>query len=365
MSNIKNIISCIIILIIIIYSQSQAIAAIHNHVKIRFDDTAVRQLITMIENKDTSNASIEKWLELPANRYLVTIGTKEENLTRDQLKANLIAVINGTANKTNQPASDMGCLRVTSIKNYKTMLDQLEDTEETRASVIANRILEFMPEDISIDETIYIHLGGDWDAVNDHGSIYVNMRFWHDIHKPGWDGLNMIIAHETTHTVQNATYGNPELQNNGVGSLFTVLSKTQREGTARYVEYDTDPGQYEPDTYGFYYRAITTECYRSFNNDIKTLKPLYDTCFPLFDHDRFANEYADKMSNGGVLYNVGYGMAKAIDERLGRPALIKTIEKGPKYFFTTYDDLCITDKNLPLLPKDIIQFVNTMPDKIQ
>jgi hypothetical protein len=331
---------------------------------ISFDDTAVRGLIALIKAKDTSDASLDRWLDLPANKYVVKIGVDEQALTRDQFKQNAIAVINGTATPQSQPADDIGCLRMSSPDDFSSMLDALESTEKARVARITARLQAFAPPGTNLTEVVYIHLGGDWDAVNDHGAIYLNMRFWHDTHQPGWDGLNMIVAHETTHSVQNLWYGNPEDQSDGPGAFLTALSKIQREGTARYVEYDADPGPYAPWTYGFFERALDTESSRSFPQDVQTLQPIYDACFPKFNHDQYVQAFETGIGNGGPFYDVGYGMAQAIDTHMGRRALTETIVRGPKLFFQQYAGLCASDPELPKLPPEVMAAVDEMPDKL-
>lgn len=333
-------------------------------IRINFDDTAVRQLIALVNAKDTSDASLDRWLDLPANRYILKTGDNEQNLTREQFKKNAIAVINGTATPQTQRPNDIGCLWMSSTADFSAMLDRLEATENDRVARIIARDSSFAPDATSITETVYVHLGGDWDAVNDHGSIYLNMRFWHDTGRPGWDGVNMIVAHETMHSIQNAAYGNPENQSDSNGAFLTALSKIQREGTARYVEYDADPGPYSPGTYGFFERALDTESYRAFPRDIKILKSLTDACFPTFNHDMFVDAFQTGIDTGGPYYDVGYGIAKAIDERMGRPALIDTVERGPKQFFTQYIALSAGDRQLPKIPDDVVRAVEDMPEKL-
>lgn len=333
-------------------------------ITVHFDDTAVRQLLTMIEKHDLDDSHLEAWLDLPANKHLLQVAASENNLTRAQLKANAIDVIKGTATLTTQPPDAMGCLRMDPASDYEAMLGGLEASENARIQQIEARDRAFAPAGTKIEETVYFHLGGDWDAVNFDGNVFVNIRFWHEGHAPGWDGLNMIVAHETMHTVQNLSYGNPQFQDTGTKAWLTALSKIQREGTARLVEYDTDPGSYREGTYGFYERAVDSETLRNYPRDLALLENLYKSCFPTFDHDRFTDEFMNGMNLGGTYYDIGYGIAKAIDDKLGRTALIATVSGGPKVFFGDYADLCKRNPDLPRLPDDVTQAVQTMPDKV-
>jgi hypothetical protein len=268
-------------------------------IKITIDDSAIRQLIDMKKARDVSDAHLEAWLDLPANKYLLRTGAREGNLTRSELKANAVAVIKGVATARNQPRNTMGCLLLEPDGTFDRMLDELHETMPVRIARIVERDTAFSPELADVEETVYLHLGGEWDAVSEGRAIFCNLRFWHDFHKPGWDGFNMVIAHETMHTIQNAAYGNPELQGTGDGAFLTALSKIQREGMARYVEYDTDPGPYDPDTHGFYSRAVAAERLRAFPADISLLSSLAAACFPKFDHGAFAETYMANISGAG------------------------------------------------------------------
>lgn len=333
-------------------------------IQITIDDSAVRQLVALMEAKDSSEASVDKWLDLPANRFLLTVGAREENLTREKLKANVVAVINGTATRETQPPDDIGTVRLDPVQDYKAMLAELKATAQGRNTRIAARVAAFSPPGTDVTETVYLHVGGDWDALNDKGSVYVNMRFWHDPHKPSWDGFNMIVAHETLHTVQNAAYGNPEAQDTGPGAWLTALSKIQREGMARYLETETDPTPYVPYTYGFFYRAIDAERLRAWPADVRLLSPLADACFPVFDKTRFFAAYTSGIEGGGPYYDLGHGIAKAIDEKLGRAALIETVTRGPKDFWSKYVALTKKDAALPKLPSAAMEKIKTMPTRL-
>jgi hypothetical protein len=193
--------------------------------------------------------------------------------------------------------------------------------------------------------------------------VYINIHYWHDYNRPAWDGLNMIVAHETMHTIQNRAFGNPEYQDTGEKSFFTALSKIQREGIARYVEVETDPEAYQPYTYGFFYRAVDQENLRAFERDLSLLTPLTAAPYPEFNKAQFAEVYGTAMDSGGPFYDVGHGIAKTIDERSGRKTLLKTIAEGPKAFFSEYARLSEKDRSLPRLPETFRDRLKEMKEK--
>jgi hypothetical protein len=334
---------------------------------VRFDDSAVRGLLDLIAAKDTTDASLERWLDLPANQNLLRVGAREGSLTRAQLKESALAVIEGRATPANQPPHDPARLLVTRPEVYRRMLDDLRNSADARTRVIGARVGAFCPEDVAketVTATVYLHLGGTWDALNVQGDIYLNMHYWHDYHRPGWDGLNMIVAHEAMHTVQNRAYGNPEDQASGEGAFLSALSKIQREGTARLVEVETDPGPYEEFSYGFYYRAVDYERIRDFPATVSLLGPLTASAFPTFNRPRFAQVYATGMDSGGPFYTLGHGIARAIDEKMGRKALVETVTRGPKDFFLKYVQLCERDPSLPRLPEATVERLRAMKERL-
>lgn len=343
---------------------AQFAAAQSPTIRITIDDTAVRELIALAEVRESSDARIDRWLDLPANKNLIRVGAAEGSLTRERLRSNAVAVIQGSATEASQPRGEPGRVLLQDRASYTRMLDALRASGPARIPLIAAHVARFSPPKTDVATTVYLHLGGDWDAINYQGAIYLNLHFWHDYFKPGWDGLNLVIAHETMHSVQNAAYGNPEEQNDPDGTWLTALSKLQREGTARYVEVETDPGPYEPYTYGFHYRAVASEALRGFGADLPRLQRLYDACYPRFDKAAFVRAYQEGMSGGGPYYAIGHGIARAIDDKLGRAALIESVERGPKDFFTKYLTLCARDPALPKLPADVAAQITRMPERL-
>lgn len=338
-----------------------------DNIRVRFDASAVKTLLDLIAAKDSTDASLDRWLDLPANRTILQVGEREGNLTREQLKANARAVIEGTATPRQQQRGDIGRVLVSSPEGYRKMLSGVEATGEGRARRVAERLRAFLPREVekeTFTPTVYLHFGGNWDALNVGGDIFLNVHFWHDYNKPGWDGLNMIVAHEAMHTIQNRAYGNPEAQEDGDGAFLSALSKIQREGTARYVEVETDPEPYEEYSYGFFYRAVDAERLRAFPADVALLGPLTDACYPVFNKARFAEVFSEGMNAGGPFYDVGHGMAKAIDEKMGRKALLETIRRGPKDFFSKYVRLTERHKELPRLPVNVAARVKTMKERL-
>lgn len=358
---------CVALLIVIcpaVFAGSRIAKSINNSgpsITISFDDLALSQLLQIKSATQVDPTALNLWLGLPANQYLLRIGELEGNLTPEQLRSN---VLGSVATVGSEGLFEMGNVGISDIARYQSMLEQLRGTYASRSLSIAKYVGTFSPKSTNIKCTVFLHLGGDWDAVNDNGNIYINARFWLDNPTQVWDGIDLVVAHELMHTVQNQAYGNPERQDSSIPAFVTALSKIQREGTARYVEYEADPLPYTRDSYGFEYRAIDSEQKRGFAGDIVLLDALYDSCFPNFDHDAFGLAFENGVSNGGPYYNIGYGIASVIDQYDGRKELIKTVTDGPKRFFNDYAKLTRKHSKLPKLSKNIVSKLMSIPAKV-
>lgn len=322
-------------------------------VSITIDDTAVSRLIQLIDSHDDSDASISAWMALPANQELLTIGAAENTLTPDQLRENVKAVIDGKATETSQPRYSMGRVLLDPVDDYRKMLADLHAHEAEWLARCEARDELYAPSGTHINQTVYLEVGGDWDAINSHGAIVINMAYFHDYYRPSWDGLDAIISHETFHAIQNQVYGNPEETDTSDHAFLTALSKIQREGTARLIEVDADPGPYQPYTYGFYFRAVDQESLRAFPTDIALLDPLYSACYPDLDMDKYGETVTTGLNSGGPYYDVGEGMAQAILTYEHRSGLIDTVKGGPLVFFSRYIRLSHKHKDLPALSKNV------------
>ncbi len=326
-------------------------------ITITIDDTAVSSLISLIDKHDDSEASIAAWMKLPANLELLKVGSDEADLLPQELHDNVKAVIDGVATERTQPRQSMGRVLLSPLSDYKQMLADLHAHAHEWLTRCANRDAMYCPDGITVNQTVYLHVGGDWDAINKDGSIFVNMAFFHDYFRPSWEGIDSIISHETFHAIQNKAFGNPEESDSGQSAFLTALSKIQREGMARLVENDADETGYQAYTYGFYFRAVNAEALRNFSKVIRELEPLHASCFPVFTPDKFKLLVQQGLNSGGDYYTIGYGIARAIEQFSGRTELIRTVRAGPLGFFGDYLRLTFTHPDLPKLPTGVLTFL--------
>jgi hypothetical protein len=84
----------------------------------------------------------------------------------------------------------------------------------------------------------------------------------------------------------------------------------------------------------------------------KKLRDLFSKAETLSDKD-FQTSSREIGLRGKAYYVFGAHMAKRIEEKLGRPALIQTINKGPYSFVTTYNNLVEQEEKI-LVPKSLL-----------
>ena len=329
-------------------------------VTITIDDTVITRLESMIRSRDDAASDIDAWIDLPGNKELLKVGAAESVLTRAQLYDGVKAVIDGTATEQAQPRYGFGRMLMSPLADYTAMSAELHTRASEWLTRCAQRDALYSPRGVNVAQTVYLHLGGDWDAINKDGAIYINMAFFHDYFAPSWFGLDLLIAHETFHAVQNQAFGNPESAAGPDLAFYSALSKIQREGTARWVEVETDAQGYSSGTYGFYFRAVDQESLRQSAMTLPLLSSLASACYPAYDAGAYAQQVGAGLNSGGPYYTLGEGIAAGIERFAGRRRLIETVENGPLDFFDCYNGLARRHRELAPLPTEALARIEAL-----
>ena len=345
---------------VLLASTPRCTAATVPAVTITIDDTVITTLLSLIANHDDSDQAISAWIDLPGNKELLAVGAVEGTLSRDQLQDNVRQVIDGTATDATQPPNSFGRIMMSSPDVYRKMIDRLHTNARGWLMRCANRDAEFAPSGVTVNQVVYLHLGGDWDAINRDGAIYINMQFFAEYFSPSWSGLDLLVSHETFHAVQNAAFGNPEATDTPDHAFYSALSKIQREGTARFVEVEADPGAYPSNTYGFYFRAVDQETIREFASAMPLVGDLAGACYPQIDGEKYRQQVSRGLDVGGPYYTVGEGMAVAIDQYAGQRRLSETVRKGPLDFFDCYAGIARRHEGLPQVPANALAKIESL-----
>jgi hypothetical protein len=206
-------------------------------VRLTFNTDGVRRLLDLKKTKDVSETAINALLDLPAYKNVLRVGENEGSVTRERLAANARAVIQGTATPRNQPREDAARLVIANEEACRDLLEQLDDSAASRSARIAERLSAFTPEKVkraSRSRRRCISISAGLGCLNVGGDIFLNFHYWLEYNRPSLDGLNLVVAHETMHTVQNRAYGNPEAQETESGpSLRRFRRFNGRHGTTR------------------------------------------------------------------------------------------------------------------------------------
>ena len=314
-----------------------------------------------------------------------------------ELKGNRIAAFTAMYIADRRSASDRLQSDLDSLKYHERIIDDMYHLEEARKNAPAIRALldemkkqnfnrrvvatveQIFPEEANITVTIPVYVVS---LGHDNVDAFVRRIVWHG-DEPQFVGENQgeltivvnlahavgygqdvqhrfvtllgVVAHEVFHAAFGAyKETSPSWKyfyQSHQRPFDALLDITQNEGIAYYLSLDQAGGGYLPrDWY-----ARTREVFTAFNANASDL---------LSEHvdQRHAQELLRKANLSG--YWESYGamagmfMAREIDLRLGRKALIESIAKDPLDFFQKYATLSQEDSNLPKFTESIISAIS-------
>lgn len=236
-------------------------------------------------------------------------------------------------------------------KNNKIFVavKEVYDNKQKFIDAAIPHILSFLPKSVpDCGTTIYFTAETPGTGFMTNGKIVMNLgasRLKNDI---GY--MQNLLLHEVYHIGYGYNRSNRleyKLENN---SLYNILDALQNEGMATYTAYtalNIYPTENEDDFKMLEDKNIVEALVHSLND------------FFIKAERMTPDELQKEGWNVGVsqraYYVAGAFMAKSIDEKLGREALLGTIEQGPRSFVTVYNST--VDENLSL-------YEFKMPDNI-
>ena len=199
-------------------------------------------------------------------------------------------------------------------------------------------LCSFLPKDCPINTTIYFTTAIMASGFQMENSIVIygansdkDNLFIHELFHQGFDRYKPI----------NLEKGSKNF------TLNQIYNDLQNEGMATYVgyralyefpNYDPDPKR---DDYGFLQDTLIFERLHDLLNTVLKKVP------SLLETEKGQKELQDTLWQIGSMdrayYVIGCYMAKVIDEKLGRQALVETISTGPQSFLHKYNSL-VDDK---------------------
>jgi len=192
---------------------------------------------------------------------------------------------------------------------------------------------------------------------DNEGELTIVINLAHAVHygtnlRDRYLSLLGVVAHEVFH----AAFGNykdhsafwKQYYDTHHRPIDALIDLTQNEGIAYYLSIDQRGHGYVPRDWYPHARDL----FRIFNRNAQELMS------PAITHER-ADELIHTANLSGFegSYGAQCGMfiAREIDLRLGRAALIETISTGPGDMLQKYDSLAKTDNSLPQISPDILQ----------
>lgn len=160
-----------------------------------------------------------------------------------------------------------------------------------------------------------------------------------------------VVAHEVFHAAFSAYKAtSPDWQEYTATNrtyAHNLLDLTQNEGIAYYLSLDQRGRGYLPRDWDTHTREVVN----SFNRNVDELLSGKVTPRRAQELLRTANLSGYWESYGAM---TGMFLAREIDLRLGRAALIETIARGPIDFFSKYQSLSTQNSTLPILSKRLV-----------
>lgn len=324
-------------------------------VRIEFDTRVPAELVRLIEGRIIDDDSLDAWVDLPGNAELLRQGMARAELDREELRDNLWHSILGHAARRGK---GLGSLAFDPVGDLIRMLGELAGREEEIGRRVADHVASYLPdESLPVHATVRLHLGGTWDG-RTRDDIYLNLSFLHNFAAPWFSGVEGILAHEITHIVHRQFDGPPEDAGTPEGLFAVALAQIHSEGIARHVEVGLLQEEYPPRTYAASAAARYQDDLAGFTSALRHAEDFRQACLDLKDAVTCRKLIQSGLWRGGETYAVGHGMARAIEDALGRRTLASTFAAGGAKFFEMYAQ---ATRMLPGLPAFSAEFEKALP----
>ncbi len=221
------------------------------------------------------------------------------------------------------------------------LLDELMRAVDRFNREAAPHICSFLPrEGLDLHTTIHFTAGLHPYAFQIHRHIVLDVTHAH--FKMDADRIMNCLVHEVFHI----GYGNHQRLRRELdldnAAINTTLNSLQNEGMATYVAYRAQaifPASKDPD-----YRKLERK--REVKLARHALNDLFRRMKSENPDDLWSQAWRVGVDRRGY-YTFGAYMAQIIDERLGREALVETVDQGPRAFMRTYNT--VADEGMEIL----------------
>jgi hypothetical protein len=201
-------------------------------------------------------------------------------------------------------------------------------------------ICSFLPEDLDISIPVYF-------AAYIPPRSFVSGGVVINVSASYWNGNVENILNNLTHEIFHVGYSHTRPGRTEVAladrQLYDMLDALQNEGTATYVGYTAASLFPAPDEVD--YQLL--EDPRDVDRLLKEVNGLFAKAGTVSDEELQRLAWRKGVTDRGY-YIVGAHMARTIDSRLGRAALIETLSAGPLSFVRTYNSLVERDMKVQI-----------------
>lgn len=222
--------------------------------------------------------------------------------------------------------------------------ESIKSGEARFAAAAIPHILDFLPRNGLQMET-KIHL----TAFTTASAFMTDTQIVANIASPKLSGTANGILNILLHEVYHIGYGIDRLLRSEEpledGGAYDVLDVLHNEGLATYVAWKA----------GSLYPFPDFEDYRMLEDDAVVREKIGKVNALFFQFEKLPKEDFRKLSweegvKNRAYYIAGAYMSRTIDEKIGRAALIETIEKGPRSFVSLYNTLAEGDMKITEFP---------------
>ncbi len=300
---------------------------------IRMDFEVVDLLLDLMDRRQASEGDLDRWARLPGNRELLRIGRAHHSLSNDTLKqAARVTILGGIF----PGAGPLTRIDVGPWDPLRDIVAAIKSRREELAAAISREVTAYLPPGRTFPPLrIFFHLGGTWDG-RTSDAVYINLTFFQSRGVESLPGLDALLVHEVFHLAQSYVLPGVEDYTSPQSALFTAMLRTEQEGVARHLEYrhlaDAAPATSLDRTnfqkYGDGLRHAAEDAESLAEIQVAAANGKLDRARELIEQ---------AFTSGGPLYAVGHAMARTIEERLGRQALVTAIVEGPMTFFRSYE----------------------------
>lgn len=220
------------------------------------------------------------------------------------------------------------------------MTDSIIAVQDDFLAEAVPHLCTFLPEDLDVSIPVYFTAFIPPRSFVS-GGIVINVSASY------WKGNVENILNNLTHEMFHVGYSHMRRERTEIAladeQLYDMLDALQNEGTATYVGYTAASLFPAPDEVD--YRLL--EDPKDVNRLLEEVNGLFAKVGTVSDEELQRLAWRKGVTDRGY-YIVGAHMARTIDSRLGRAALIGTLSEGPLSFVTIYNSLAGSDMRVEL-----------------